>query len=237
MRVLVVEDDSQIARALRINLRARGHEVDVAETGAGALQAASVNPPDVVILDLGLPDLSGLDVIAGLRGWTEVAIIVLSGRTGSADKVAALDAGADDYMTKPFGMEELLARLRALNRRRGAGAEAENPRVRTGDITIDLSSRQVIRHSGAGDEPIRLTPTEWALLEALSRRPGALLSQRQLILEVWGPAYVSQPSNLRLYMTQLRRKLEPVPARPRYLLTEAGMGYRFQPDPAESAPT
>ncbi len=222
-RVLVVDDEPQILRALRINLRARQYEVYTAQTGAQALAEAAHHPPDLVILDLGLPDLDGVEVIDGLRGWTDAPIIVLSGRADSTDKVEALDAGADDYVTKPFGMDELLARMRAVTRR---GAAESEPQVNLGDTTIDLAAKRVIR----GEKDIRLTPTEWHLLEVLLRHPGKLLSQRQLLQEVWGPGYADATGNLRLYMAQLRRKLEPDPARPHWLLTEPGMGYRFQPD-------
>ncbi len=229
MRVLVVDDDPQIVRALRINLRARGYEVLTAESGTQALRLAAAQTPQAVVLDLGLPDLQGMEVIAGLRGWSDVPILVLSGRGGGSDKVAALDAGADDYVTKPFGMEEVLARLRAITRRT-AGTDEGQPLVRLGEITVNLVDKVVTRTSRDGGIDLHLTPTEWLLLEALARRPGALLSQRQLLLEVWGAAYLNQPANLRLYMAQLRRKLEPVPSHPRYLLTEPGMGYRFRPD-------
>jgi two-component system, OmpR family, KDP operon response regulator KdpE len=222
--VLVVDDEPQILRALRINLRARQYEVYTAQTGAQALAEAAHHPPDLVILDLGLPDLDGVEVIDGLRGWTDAPIIVLSGRADSTDKVEALDAGADDYVTKPFGMDELLARMRAVTRR--SAAEVNEPQVSLGDTTIDLAAKRVIR----GEKDIRLTPTEWHLLEVLLRHPGKLLSQRQLLQEVWGPGYADATGNLRLYMAQLRRKLEPDPARPQWLLTEPGMGYRFQPD-------
>jgi two-component system KDP operon response regulator KdpE len=177
----------------------------------------------VVVLDLGLPDLDGTEVIAGLRGWTDVPILVLSGRSDSTDKVEALDAGADDYVTKPFGMDELLARLRALTRR--AAPADEQPVVAVGDVTVDLAARRVRR----GEDEIRLTPTEWHLLEVLLRHPGRLLSQRQLLQEVWGPGYETAQGNLRLYMAQLRRKLEADPARPVHLVNEPGMGYRFEP--------
>ena len=232
-RVLVVDDEPQLLRALRINLRARGYDVHVAATGTDALTAAAAHPPDVVVLDLGLPDMDGVEVIHGLRGWTEVPILVLSGRTGSSDKVHALDAGADDYVTKPFGMEELLARMRAIGRRTAAGeAATSDPVVRFGEVTVDLAAHQVTRAGTDGDvRPVRLTPTEWHLLEVLVRQPGKLLSQRYLLAEVWGAGYVDQPTNLRVYMAQLRRKLEPDPGRPRHLLTEPGMGFRFQPDP------
>jgi two-component system, OmpR family, KDP operon response regulator KdpE len=237
-RVLVVDDEPQILRALRINLRVRNYEVDTAATGSEALSMASRHPPDLVILDLGLPDLEGIEVIAGLRGWTKAPIIVLSGRADSMNMVEALDAGADDYVTKPFGMEELLARMRAALRR--VSEAADEPVVRLGDLVIDLAAKTVTRAGTAEDcragEGIRLTPTEWHLLEVLLRNPGKLLSQRQLLTEVWGPGYADASGNLRLYMAQLRRKLEPDPGRPRWLLTEPGMGYRYQPGPdAETA--
>ena len=222
-RVLVVDDEPQLLRALSINLRARGYEVGVAANGAEALRAAAAHPPDVVILDLGLPDMEGTEVIAGLRGWTDTPVLVLSGRSDSADKVDALDAGADDYVTKPFGMDELLARLRAMTRR--TTDRDEQPVVQVGDATVDLAARRVNR---AGTD-VRLTPTEWHLLEVLLRHPGKLLSQRQLLTEVWGPGYETAQGNLRVYMAQLRRKLEQDPSRPRHLLNEPGMGYRFEP--------
>jgi two-component system KDP operon response regulator KdpE len=227
--VLVVDDEPQIVRALRINLRARQYEVDTALTGSQALHQAAQHPPDLVILDLGLPDMDGVDVIAGLRGWTDAPIIVLSGRADSTDKVEALDVGADDYVTKPFGMDELLARMRAAVRR--GTPTASEPQVRLGDLIVDLAAKRVIRtvDTDGGRSDIRLTPTEWHLLEVLLRHPGKLMSQRQLLAEVWGPGYADASGNLRLYMAQLRRKLEPDPARPRWLLTEPGMGYRFQP--------
>jgi two-component system, OmpR family, KDP operon response regulator KdpE len=229
-RVLVVDDEPQILRALRINLRVRQYDVDTAATGAEALDHASRHPPDLVILDLGLPDLDGVEVIQGLRGWTTAPIIVLSGRADSMDKVEALDAGADDYVTKPFGMEELLARMRAVGRR-GLG-DGDEPQVRLGDLVVDLAGKRVVRDPASGPRgDIRLTPTEWHLLEVLLRHPGRLLSQQYLLKEVWGPGYADAAGNLRLYMAQLRRKLEPDPSRPRWLLTEPGMGYRFQPDP------
>jgi two-component system, OmpR family, KDP operon response regulator KdpE len=230
-RVLVVDDEPQILRALRINLRVRDYEVHVAATGAEALEVAGRYPPDLVILDLGLPDLDGVEVIEGLRGWTKAPIIVLSGRADSVDKVEALDAGADDYVTKPFGVEELLARMRAAVRR--TGTPEDLPRIRLGDLVVDLAAKRVIR---AGED-IRLTPTEWHLLEVLLRNPGKLLSRNQLLTEVWGPGYADATGNLRLYMAQLRRKLEPDPARPRWLITEPGMGYRYQPSPEDSGST
>jgi two-component system, OmpR family, KDP operon response regulator KdpE len=224
-RILVVDDEPQILRALRINLRVRNYEVDTAATGSEALTAAGRHPPDLVLLDLGLPDLDGVQVIEGLRGWTQAPIIVLSGRADSTDKVEALDAGADDYVTKPFGMEELLARMRAALRR--AAPAADEPVFRLGDLVIDLAAKTVLRDNG---ESIRLTPTEWHLLEVLLRNPGKLLTQRQLLTDVWGPGYADASGNLRLYMAQLRRKLEPDPARPRWLLTEPGMGYHPHAD-------
>ena len=237
-RVLVVDDEPQILRALRINLRVRDYDVHVAATGAEALEVAGKYPPDLVILDLGLPDLDGVEVIQGLRGWTKAPIIVLSGRADSTDKVEALDAGADDYIIKPFGVEELLARMRAVVRRIGNAEDL--PRIRLGDVLVDLTAKRVTRQAPvpaggpAGPaEDIRLTPTEWHLLEVLLRNPGKLLSRNQLLTEVWGPGYADATGNLRLYMAQLRRKLEPDPARPRWLITEPGMGYRYQPSPQE----
>jgi two-component system KDP operon response regulator KdpE len=230
-RVLVVDDEPQILRALRINLRARQYEVSTAASGPEALEVAAKHPPDLVLLDLGLPGLDGLDVIGGLRGWTAVPIIVLSGRADSTDKVEALDAGADDYVTKPFGMEELLARMRAAARR-AHGTEAL-PRIRLGALTVDLAAKRVYPADGSEAGDIHLTPTEWHLLEVLLRNPGKLLSRRQLLTEVWGPGYADATGNLRLYMTQLRRKLEPDPPRPRWLITEPGMGYRYQPGPED----
>jgi two-component system KDP operon response regulator KdpE len=224
-RILVVDDEPQILRALRINLRARQYDVDVAADGAAALHAAAGHHPDLVVLDLGLPDMDGVDVIRGLRGWTAVPIIVLSGRAGTAEKVAALDAGADDYVTKPFGVDELLARIRAVTRRVLPNA-GEAPAVPVGRYTVDLAGRTVT----PGE--VRLTPTEWHLLDILLRNPGKLVSQRQLLREVWGPQYQTETHYLRQYMAQLRRKLEDDPAHPRHLLTEPGMGYRFRPGPA-----
>jgi two-component system KDP operon response regulator KdpE len=226
--VLVIDDEPQILRALRINLRVRQYEVHTAGSAGEALELAAKHPPDLVILDLGLPDLDGVEVIHGLRGWTEAPIIVLSGRADSTNKVEALDAGADDYVTKPFAMDELLARMRAVSRR--AGADGDMPQVRLGDLIVDLAAKRVM-HADSESADIRLTPTEWHLLEVLVRNPGKLLSQQQLLAEVWGPGYADATGNLRLYMAQLRRKLEPDPARPHWLLTEPGMGYRYQPDP------
>ncbi len=234
-RLLVVDDEPQLLRALRITLSARGHQVRTAADGREALADAAAHPPDVIILDLGLPDMDGLAVIEGLRGWTTAPIIVLSGRSGSSDKVHALDAGADDYVTKPFGIDELLARLRAVSRR--ATGPDDNPVVSVGAYTIDLAARRATRTDPSGGETVedadvkdvRLTPTEWHILEILVRHPGKLVSQRQLLAEVWGPAYTGEFHYLRQYLARLRRKLEPDPARPRYLVTEPGMGYRYQP--------
>ncbi|MFF0366889.1 MULTISPECIES: response regulator [unclassified Micromonospora] len=224
-RILVVDDEPQILRALRINLRARRYDVDVAGTGAAALKSAASHPPDLVVLDLGLPDIDGVEVIRGLRGWTAVPIIVLSGRAGSEDKVAALDAGADDYVTKPFGVEELLARIRAVTRRLGASSEAV-PALRIGQHTVDLADHSVRRDDGT---EVKLTPIQWSVLEKLLRHPGKLVSQRQLLQDVWGPEYQNETNYLRQYLAQLRRKLEDDPARPRHLITEPGMGYRYRP--------
>ncbi|MFG1777845.1 response regulator [Micromonospora sp. NPDC049048] len=225
-RILVVDDEPQIVRALRINLRVRGYDVQAVATGTAALKAAAADPPDLVVLDLGLPDLDGVEVIRGLRGWTHVPIIVLSGRAGSQDKVAALDAGADDYVTKPFGIDELLARIRAVTRRLHVSVDATTATTRVGRHTVDLAARTVTRDDGVD---VRLTPTQWGVLELLLRHPGKLVSQRQLLHDVWGPEYQSETNYLRQYMAQLRRKLEDDPARPRHLITEPGMGYRFRP--------
>jgi two-component system KDP operon response regulator KdpE len=223
-RILVVDDEPQILRALRINLRARRYDVDTAADGAAALHAAASRHPDLVVLDLGLPDMDGVEVIRGLRGWSTAPIIVLSGRAGSADKVAALDAGADDYVTKPFGVDELLARIRAATRR-VSGTPAGQPTLRIGRHIINLADRLVTDADGT---PVRLTPTEWHLVEILANNPGKLVSQRQLLEQVWGPTYRTETHYLRQYMAQLRRKLEDDPAHPQHLLTEPGMGYRLQ---------
>jgi two-component system, OmpR family, KDP operon response regulator KdpE len=222
-RVLAVDDDPQLLRALRITLRAAGHEVATAEDGRTALGAAAAEHPDVVVLDLGLPDMDGTEVLAGLRPWFTGPVLVLSARADSRDKVDALDAGADDYVTKPFDMGELLARLRALVRRTASGPD--EPVVHTDHFAVDLVARQVTVDGGA----IRLTPTEWGLLSELVRAPGRLVGQQHLLQAVWGPAYEKETNYLRVYMAQLRRKLEPDPAHPRYLHTEPGMGYRFTP--------
>ena len=222
-RILVVDDDPALLRALAINLRARHFDVDTAADGATALRHAASAPPDLVVLDLGLPDMDGVEVVAGLRGWASVPIVVLSARDSQWAKVDALDAGADDYVTKPFGMDELLARIRAALRR--ATPEPATPVVTTGAFTVDLAAHRVTRDGAQ----VRLTPTEWHVLEVLVRNPGKLVTQQQLLREVWGPAYDEQTNYLRVYLAQLRRKLEPTPARPRHLVTEPGIGYRFEP--------
>ncbi len=222
-KVLVIDDEAPILRALKINLTARKYEVSTAADGASGLAAMARERPDVLILDLGLPDMDGTEVIRGVRGWTSTPIIVLSAWGQESQKVAALDAGADDYVTKPFGMDELLARLRAAVRR--ASPAPDEPVIRTGHFTVDLARKVVTR----GDADIRLTPTEWQLLEVLVRNAGRLVTQRQLLAEVWGPGYETEANYLRVYIANLRRKLEPDPSAPAYLLTEAGMGYRFRP--------
>ncbi|MET9960258.1 response regulator [Streptomyces sp. NPDC006326] len=222
-RVLVVDDEPQIVRALVINLKARTYEVDAAADGAGALELAAARHPDVVVLDLGLPDMDGVEVIKGLRGWTRVPILVLSARHSSDEKVEALDAGADDYVTKPFGMDELMARLRAAVRRAEplAGGDVV---VETDGFTVDLAAKKAVREG----RDVRLTPTEWHLLEVLVRNGGKLVGQKQLLQEVWGPSYGTETNYLRVYMAQLRRKLEADPSHPRHFITEPGMGYRFE---------
>jgi two-component system, OmpR family, KDP operon response regulator KdpE len=221
-RVLVVDDEPQILRAMAINLRARGYDVDLAPDGEHALELAAHNHPDVVVLDLGLPGIDGVEVIRGLRGWSTVPIVVLSVRDAEPDKVAALDAGADDYVTKPFGMDELLARLRAALRRTAPAEEAAV--VETPDFTIDLAAKKVQRD---GHE-VRMTPTEWSLVEVLVRNQGRLVAQTQLLQEVWGPQYHDETNYLRVFLARVRRKLEPEPAHPRYFITEPGIGYRFE---------
>jgi len=231
VKILIADDDPQILRALRVTLGARGYDVVTARDGAEALAAAAHEHPDLVMLDLGMPHLDGLEVIAGLRGWTQVPILVVSGRSGAADKVDALDAGADDYVTKPFSIDELLARIRALTRRLGPVDAGDEPVVMLGAIAVDLAARSVTRTGTGNPEPIRLTPTEWRILEFLLRNPGKLVSRQSLLTDIWGPHHTTDSGYLRLYLAQLRKKLEPDPAHPRYLLTEAGMGYRFTPDP------
>jgi two-component system KDP operon response regulator KdpE len=223
-RILVVDDDDQLRRALRINLAARHYEVLTAADATTALAVAGRTPPDLAIVDLGLPDLDGVEVVRGLRGWTQIPIIVLSARDAQGAKVEALDSGADDYVTKPFGMDELLARIRAALRR--AAPEPGAATVTTADFTIDLAAKRLTT-AAAGE--VRLTPTEWHMLEVLARHPDKLVTQKQLLREVWGPAYENETNYLRVHLANLRRKLEPDPARPRYLITEPGIGYRFVP--------
>lgn len=223
-KVLVIDDEPQILRALRINLSVRGYDVVTVSTGAAALLAATEERPDVIVLDLGLPDMSGIDVIGGLRGWLTAPIVVLSARTDSSEKVKALDAGADDYVTKPFGMDEFLARLRAAVRR-AATVEVDEPIVETSSFTVDLAQKKVTKQGAE----VHLTPTEWGMLEMLVRHRGKLVGREELLKEVWGPAYAKESHYLRVYLAQLRRKLENDPSHPVHLLTEAGMGYRFQP--------
>ncbi|HEY8702194.1 MAG TPA: response regulator [Arthrobacter sp.] len=221
--VLIVDDEAQILRTLQINLHAHGYTVHTAKDGTSALNEAARHPVDVIILDLGLPDIDGVEVIRRLRSWTPTPVIVLSARHGSNDKVDALDAGADDYITKPFGLDELLARLRAVTRRTVETHDV--PAITTAAFTVDLARRRVSRD----DEDIRLTPIEWNILEILIRNPEKLVTQQQILTQVWGPAYAKETHYLRVYMAQLRRKLELEPASPRHLLTEAGVGYRFKP--------
>lgn len=228
-RVLVVDDDARLRRTLELNLRARGYAADLAETGEAALRLAASRHPDVVLLDLGLPGMDGLDVITGIRGWSTVPIVVLSGRETEAMKVKALDLGADDYLTKPFGMDELFARLRAATRRSGAPVGA--PLITTPDFAINFAAKTVMRDG----EVVRLTPRQWRIVEVLVRNEGRLVTHGQLLREVWGPAYRTETNYLRVFMTQIRQRLEPEPSRPRYFLTEPGMGYRFQQAPG-SAP-
>ncbi|MEZ2390842.1 response regulator [bacterium RCC_150] len=221
--VLIVEDEAQIARAMQINLHAHGYRAISVGKGADALKTVAQQPVDIVVLDLGLPDMDGVDVIRGIRGWSTMPIIVLSARHASEDKVEALDAGADDYVTKPFGLDELLARLRAASRR--AAPRNELPTLETADFSVDLAGKKITK-DGAD---VRLTPTEWNILELLVRNAGRLVSQQQILTQVWGQAYAKETQYLRVYIAQLRRKLERDPARPRHLHTEAGMGYRFDP--------
>ncbi|MCX3060602.1 response regulator [Streptomyces beihaiensis] len=223
-RVLVVDDEPLIVRALVVNLEARTYEVDAAGDGAGALRLAAARHPDVVVLGLGLPDMDGVDVIKGLRRWTRGPIVVLSARHSSKEKAEVLDAGADDYVTKPFGMDELLARLRAAVRPAGSADGDDQGIVETDGFTVDLSAKKVHRDG----RDVRLTPTEWHLLEVLARNAGRLVGQKQLLQEVWGPSYGTETNYLRVYMAQLRRKLETDPSSPRHLITEPGTGYRFE---------
>lgn len=226
MKILVADDDPQILYALRFSLEKRGYQIIAVKNGSEAITAAADHNPDLVLLDLGMPELDGLDVIAGLRGWSQVPILVVSGRNGADDKVEALDAGADDYITKPFALNELLARVRALARR-NTGPTVE-PLVTMNDITINFSARTVTKGAGDAATVIRLTPTEWHVLETLVRNPGRLVTRQTLLTEIWGASHVTDTGYLRLYIAQLRKKLEADPGNPRYLLTEAGMGYRFE---------
>ena len=221
-KVLVVDDEPALVRALRVNLTAHDYDVTIAYDGRTALTRTAQDHPDVVILDLGLPDIDGTDVIDGIRGWSAVPIIVLSARDQEREKVSALDAGADDYVTKPFGMDELLARVRAAARR--AQPTDDEPAIVTDDFVVDLAATVVRRSDGS---EVRLTPTEWQVLEALVRERGRLVTGQQLLRQVWGPQYERELHYLRVYVAQLRRKLEPDPSKPRYIRTEAGMGYRF----------
>jgi two-component system KDP operon response regulator KdpE len=221
VKILIADDDPQILRALRITLTARGYEVLTASNGRAALDQAIEHHPDLLVLDLGMPGLTGIEVIEALRGWTQIPILVVSGRSESFDKVDALDAGADDYVTKPFAADELLARIRALSRR--TPSATDEPSVAFGDVTVDLAAHVVTR-AGA---TVRLTPTEWRMVEVLLRNRDRLVTRETLLREVWGPQYTTDTGYLRLYLSQLRKKLEPVPSQPRYLITEAGMGYRF----------
>ena len=229
MKILLADDDEQLQRALRITLGARGYEVISARDGAEAIDLAANAHPDLIILDLGMPRVDGVDVIRAVRAWSNVPILVLSGRTDSAEKVDALDAGADDYVTKPFAMDELLARIRA-RARAASGDEADAASVSIGDLTVDLAAKTIRGAAiGGAAASVRLTPTEWRLLELFLKNPGKLLTRQMLLSEVWGPYHANDAGYLRLYVAQLRRKLEPVPSEPRYFLTEPGMGYRFEP--------
>ncbi|NNC10324.1 response regulator transcription factor [Planctomonas sp. JC2975] len=224
MKIVVADDDRQILGALRIILTARGYDVVVASDGKQALDRVIDDHPDLVVLDLGMPGLDGLAVIEAVRGWSSVPILVISGRTDSAEKVEALDRGADDYVTKPFATDELLARIRALVRR--TPAADDEPKVGFGDVVVDLGARRVTRDG----HPVRLTPTEWQILSLLVRNPDRLVTREGILTEVWGPHHTSDSGYLRLYLAQLRKKLEPEPSHPRFLITEAGMGYRFVPE-------
>ncbi|CAN5378478.1 response regulator [soil metagenome] len=230
MKILIADDDRQIIRALRVTLGARGYEIVTAADGAEALSLAIAQHPDLIMLDLGMPHLDGIQVIEALRGWSQVPILVVSGRSGATDKVHALDAGADDYVTKPFSIDELLARIRALTRRLSGESTAsatDEPIVTFGDVRVDFSARSLTRTVSGTAHDIRLTPTEWRMLEILVRNRGKLVTRETLLTEIWGGHHSKDTGYLRLYLSQLRKKLEPVPAEPRYLVTVAGMGYRF----------
>lgn len=224
-RLLIVEDEPALRRALTINLRARSYEVVPVSDGHGALRAAAASPPDLVVVDLGLPDMDGIEVIAGLRGWSTVPIIVLSARDSQTEKVRALDAGADDYVTKPFGMDEFVARVRAALRRADIPQLTNGPVIETAEFTLDLAAKRATREGAE----VRLTPTEWHLVEALVRHPGVLVAGTQLLSEVWGPGYEKETNYLRVYFAQIRRKLEADPSQPRHFVTEPGLGYRYEP--------
>lgn len=232
MKILIADDDPQLLRALRVTLGARGYEIVTATNGREALSAAAEHHPDLYMLDLGMPKLDGVQVISELRGWTDAPILVVSGRTGAADKVEALDFGADDYVTKPFFIDELLARIRALTRRVPT-PEAE-PLVTLGNITVDVASKSVVKSLPDGPVYIRLTPTEWRILDLLVRNAGRLVTRQTLLRDIWGPVHVTESGYLRLYIAQLRKKLEPDPSNPVYILTEAGMGYRLRLEPTGS---
>ncbi|MBM7503227.1 response regulator [Agromyces aurantiacus] len=227
MRILVADDDAQLQRALRITLGSRGYEVLAARDGAEAIDLAANAHPDLILLDLGMPNVDGMDVIRAVRAWSKVPIVVLSGRTDSAEKVEALDAGADDYVTKPFAMDELLARIRARARATSDEPGDDAAATRIGDLAVDLAAKTVRRADGS--TAVRLTPTEWRLLELFLRNPGKLLTRQMLLSDVWGPYHANDAGYLRLYVAQLRRKLEPVPSEPRHFLNEPGLGYRFEP--------
>ncbi len=230
MKILIADDDPQILRALKVTLRARGYEIITADDGAEALEMAATHRPDLMMLDLGMPKLGGVEVIQGLRGWTQIPILVVSGRTDAADKVDALDAGADDYVTKPFSINELLARIRALTRR--VVNPGDDPIVEFGEVSVDFTAKQITKRNETKRELIRLTPTEWRILDILVHNPGKLVTREDLLTQIWGPYHTKDTGYLRLYFAQLRKKLEPVPAEPRYLVTVLGMGYRFEPDGA-----
>lgn len=240
MKILIADDDPQLLRALRITLTSQGYEILTATDGAEAITAAIQHHPDLLVLDLGMPNLDGVEVIHAVRGWSRAPILVVSGRAGTTDKVEALDAGADDYLTKPFSVEELLARVRALTRRlpqREDSSAAPELTVALGDVTIDLAARSVIDAAGGGRRQIRLTPTEWQMIDLLARNAGRLVTRQTLLTHIWGTDHVTDTGYLRLYMSQLRKKLERDPGAPRYLLTEPGMGYRLQLEsPGEAEP-
>ena len=223
-RLLIVEDEPALRRALTINLRARSYDVVPVSDGHSALRAAAASPPDLVVVDLGLPDMDGIEVIAGLRGWSTVPIIVLSARDSQTEKVRALDAGADDYVTKPFGMDEFIARVRAALRRADIPQLTTGPVIETAEFTLDLAAKRATREGAE----VRLTPTEWHLVEALVRHPGVLVAGTKLLSEVWGPGYEKETNYLRVYFAQIRRKLEADPSQPRHFVTEPGLGYRYE---------